>query len=266
MNMSIAHEEFYRQALYYDIAFSYRDVPCQVDFLEACFHRHAGRPLQAVLELACGPGYHILEFARRGYRAVGLDLRPEMIAYLDQRASHLHLPVELIVGDMRDFNLDQPVDLAINLVTAISYLLTNEDIVSHLQTVARNLTEGGLYIIEANHPRDYFSGIQFRPIRWTMEREGIVVETTWGGEDPHLDLATEVYTMEASYRVRDNGREFFLHDQGLLRLLLPQELRALVALSGAFVPVGWYGDFDLAQPFDASERSWRTIVVLQKSP
>lgn len=26
----------------------------------------------------------------------------------------------------------------------------------------------------------------------------------------------------------------------------------------------FYGDFDLAQPLDASERSWRMIVVLSK--
>ena len=56
-----------------------------------------------------------------------------------------------------------------------------------------------------------------------------------------------------------------MSDRSPLRLLLPQELRALVALSGAFVPVGWYGDLDLAQPFDDTERSWRMIVVLKKT-
>jgi SAM-dependent methyltransferase len=263
--MSTHHTEFYRQALYYDIAFGYRDVHQETDFLEACYQRQLGRPARSMVELACGPGYHTLEFARRGYRAVGLDLQPEMVSYLVQKAGHAGLTVEGIVADMRDFELAQPVDLACNLLTSISYLLSNEDVVAHLRSVARNLTEGGVYIIEANHPRDYFSGIQFRPVTWTMERDGVCVEASWGG-NAHVNVANEQYEIEACYHVHDHGQEVQVRDAASLRLMLPQELRALIELSGAFVPIGWYGDFSFEQPLDDSERSWRTIVALQKAP
>lgn len=264
------HSQFYRYPEYYDAAFGYRDVAAEVDFLVQCFRHWRRNEPAAVYEVACGVGYHALELARRGYPTGALDLQPEMVAYLRQKAQAAGIDIALQVADMRDFTLPQPVDLAVNMLTSFQYLLTNEDIVAHLQATRRALTPDGLYIIELNHPREYFGGQLLQPTRWkvAMAAEGrpapVEIEVVWGGQGVCLDPVREVVDIEAAYHVHDGAEVKHLEQHGSLRMLLPGELRALVALAGGFRVEAMYGDFDLAQPLDASDKSWRMLVVLGK--
>lgn len=257
------HREFYHYPQYYDVAFGYRDTVAEVDFLLQCFRHHCGRDPGSILEIACGVGYHALELAKRGYPVVALDRQPEMITYLHNKAQSHGVKMELLVADMCSFELERPVDLALNLLTSFQYLLTNEDIVAHLRTTYRNLTPEGLYILELNHPREYFGGQLLRPIRWTATQGNLEVEAIWGATDHGLDPVTELVEIEAAYHVRKGVvKEWHLEERGYLRMLLPDELKALVDLAGGFKVEAFYGDFDLAQPLDTSEGSWRMLVVL----
>jgi SAM-dependent methyltransferase len=260
---AMAHQEFYRQALYYDIAFAYRDVPKEVSFFEACFDRHAKRPLRSVLEIASGPGYHAIEAARRGRRAHALDLSPEMIQILRDKARAQAVDVQGIVADMTRFKLDQKVDLALNLLTSISYLLTDEALLEHFGAVAACLEDGGLYIVENNHPRDFWSGDHFKPSNWREERDGIVVETTWCAVPPKLHLVEQTYEVTARYKIDDHGKKLAFEDHAPLRMLLPLEMKQMAERNGLQL-AGWYGDLRLDQPLDDSDQSWRTVAVFQK--
>jgi len=64
------YHELYRRARYYDIVFR-RDVGREIDFLLAACHRHAGIEPASLLDIACDPGYHAWEAARRGLRSIG---------------------------------------------------------------------------------------------------------------------------------------------------------------------------------------------------
>ena len=46
---------------------------------------------------------------------------------------------------MTDFRLKQPVDAALCMQDSQGHLLTNEQLLAHLQCVARSLRRGGLY-------------------------------------------------------------------------------------------------------------------------
>lgn len=256
------HNNFYQYVTYYDLVFD-RDVSREVDFVTAAFNHHAGRSLQAVLEIACGPGYHARAFARRGLRAVGLDLNSAMIALAREKDAAEGLAVTWLRADMRHFQLDFPVDVAFCIFDGIDALLSNEDIVQHLRIVAHNLTPAGLYIIDLTHPRDCLYNY-YPPFVYSGERNGVSVGIRWATNNPKFDLMTGVAYVELEMRVNENGRELVIRDSAYERLLLPQEICLLVELSGAFRIVGWYGDFDLNQPLDDSPASRRMIVVLQK--
>jgi len=256
------HREFYRYPRYYDVAFGYRDVGAEVDFLLECFRNYRGKDPASVVEIACGVGYHAVEFARRGYSVVALDREPEMVSYLQRKAQCYGVKIQSLVADMRSFSLEHPVDLALNLLTSFQYLLTNEDIVAHLRTTYSNLMPRGLYILELNHPREYFGGQLLRPIQWTAAEGNLEIEAMWGAGDHGLNPVTELLEIKAAYHVREGAEERDLEEQGYLRMLLPGELEALVELAGGFKVEALYGDFNMAQPLDASEGSWRMLVVL----
>jgi SAM-dependent methyltransferase len=257
------HNTLYQNAVYYDIALS-RDVTPEVDFLIAACHHYTGSNPQSVLDIACGPGYHAREFARRGIAAAGLDLRPEMLQLAREKAAEENLSVDWVVGDMRNFKLESPVHMAICMFDGIDALLRNEDFAQHFRAVAGNLMPGGLYVLEYTHPREC-SLASYGKFHYAGERDGVKVEILWATNNPIFDPSTGVACVETEMRVEVNGNRLVIPDSACERLVTPQEIALLAELSGVLHVVGWHGDFDLDQPFDNSPASKRMIAVLQKT-
>ncbi|MGH2541770.1 MAG: class I SAM-dependent methyltransferase, partial [Ardenticatenaceae bacterium] len=130
----------YNAPRFYDIAFGWRDVPAEGEFMLECYQRARGRAAASVLEVACGPGQHARFFAARGLRSVGLDHSVAMLEYARLQPGGDDPDVSWVLGEMRDFELDQPVDLACCLMDSLSHLLTFDDLLAHFAAVARNVS------------------------------------------------------------------------------------------------------------------------------
>jgi len=256
---------FYDYARYYEIAFNFRDVRAEVDFLLGCYERFSGlrRPATAALELACGPGQHAREFARRGLRTGGLDLNPAMIEYA--RSRPYGAPVEWLVSDMRTFQLEAPVDLACTLTDSIVHLLSLDDFDRHLQSLAANLTPGGIYVIEQTHPRESFADLEsYVETEWAVETRGVRVEIAWGTENDPFDPITQRGETTVRVRVTEKGRTFEIEDHLPQKTWLATEMEAAIRASGVFALVQRYGALDATTPFDNSPRARRMVSVLRK--
>jgi len=254
---------FYQRAYYYDIVFR-RDVTAEVDFVCAVYEQQRGSPPQSLLDLACGPGYHARNFAGRGLRAVGLDLRPEMVQFAaEQAAADGVQGVEWLAADMRDFRLVHPVDVAINVFDGIDCLNDNADLIAHLRAVAGNLTDGGLYFIDVTHPR-FTNFSHYEPFQYQGERDGVRVQINWAINKPQIDPVTSVSQTQLELLIEDNGAAQRIEDTAYERVLTAQEILLLAQLSGVFEVVAWYGAYDTQQPPDYSPTATRLIAVLQK--
>lgn len=256
------HHEVYGRAYYYDVAFE-RDVSHEVEFLCSLFEDLRGRKPRSAADLACGPGYHARELARRGLAVDALDLQPEMLEMGSKRVATEGIGVNWQVADIRDFELAEPVDLAACMFDGVDALLTDGDLRSHFCSVGRALAHGGLYVIECTHPREA-SLAGYSTFRYSGAREGIRVDVVWSEQPPRIDLASGVAHTNVEMRVAERGREFVIRDSARERLFTPRELELCAALAGTLVPVGWYGDFDRAQELDSSPRSRRMIGVFAK--
>jgi len=253
----------YQRAIYYDVIFD-RDVSREADFITQAYQQYSGMTgPAAVLDLACGPGYHALEFARRGVAATGLDLGKEMLTLAREKAAAQGLQVHWMEGDMRSFALERPVDAAFIMFDGLDALLSNDDLVTHLRAVGQALNPGGVYLVDLTHPRDC-SFQSYGSFGYHGRRDGVDVEIRWATNSPHFDLVTGVADVELELHVRDNGREILVKDRARERLLLPQEIRLLAESSGLLQVVGWHGDYDVRQPLDNSQASRRMIAVLQR--
>lgn len=256
------HGNLYKQTLYYDIALT-RHIVDEVDFLIEAYEHYAGKPLQSILSLACGPGYHTHELDKRGYRTTGLDLLPEMISLAKDKATQLGTNPTWVVGDMRDYQLESPVDMTIAMFDALDVLLTHDDIIQHFQTVARNMKPGGIYLLDYSHPR-HCSLMNYGDFHYTGERDGIAVDIHWATNNPEFDLVTGVAYVETEINVNDHGQHYVIKNGAYEHLTSPPEFILLARLSGVLKVIGWHGSFDLDQPFDNTPESDRMILIMQK--
>jgi SAM-dependent methyltransferase len=251
----------------YDIAFDWRDVPGEVDFLLREAEKQLGRKVTSALELACGPAYHTREMARRGVVSDGMDLSAEMVGYAQGLAAKEKLAARIMHGDMRNFRSDRTYDLVYILLVSFAHLLTNQDILDNLNCVADLLNDGGIYIISTAHPRDFYGD---KPVSdrdettWTMERDGIKVVTDWGGTGEKYDPLTEIDEVTISYTVTQDGRTTRHDSPEKLRRLSFQTLRALFHLNGRLAFANLLGDLDQSVPLTNNDESVRMVVVARK--
>lgn len=252
----------YQRAIYYDIVFK-RDVSREVQFVKDVYRLHNGRDVESVIDLACGPGYHARAFAAQGVRAVGLDLRGEMLKFAQDEAEKEGVNVEWVEADMRYIQLSQPVDVALAMFDGMDALQSNEDLIALYKAIAANLTPGGLFIAQMSHIDECFYH-QYGRFLYTGERDGVSVKIVWATNHPIFDIQTGTALVDVEMHINDHGAETLIKDRALERVLSPQEVGMLTALSGALKVNAWYGDFDLRQPLDRTAASESMIVVMGK--
>ncbi len=96
-----------------------------------------------VLELGCGTGRVALHLARRGHTVVGLDREAELVDSLRERARDL--PVEAVLGDVRQPGLEGEVTLAIAPMQVLQLLSGAGDRARCLAAAAAILPPGGRF-------------------------------------------------------------------------------------------------------------------------
>lgn len=105
---------------------------------------------QNVLDVACGIGRHVIEFARKGVQAQGFDISEEYINYAKKKAEEETLSdrTKFFKLDMRDVDkLGGKYDLIINFYTSFGFYNreTNRNILNRLRNL---LSEEGILLID----------------------------------------------------------------------------------------------------------------------
>ncbi len=266
MSAATTRTSIYDLAQAYDIAFDFRNLALECDVLDTlCIEHGAGHVPKSVLDVCCGPGFHCIEYAKRGRRSVGLDINREMIQFAKQKALVAGVPVALIQGDMRDFVIATPVELAMCAMSSIHHLLTQDDNLAHLRCAARDLMDGGLYVYEADHPRDVFGIGESLKHKWESTRDGVAVISSWAGRSDEFDVFTQVATVHVTMEIATEDGSVVIEESTIpLRRLTYQEINLLIEKSGVFEPVAWLGSLEGRVPMTNEKESNRMIVVLRE--
>ena len=264
-------KEFYRNAKAYDIAFLDRDFDVECDFLEYCLRNYGSVKKSKIdkkrfLELACGPARHARELAKRGWDSYALDISEEMVEYAIQEANKEKIKLNGIVDDMINFKLEKKAILIASLMESIAHITTNDDMVNHFRTVANNLTNGGLYIIEATHPQFFFPDNE--PNRWDAKEGNFWVEITFGTPEDSYNPLTQTWQSTTKLRSK-NGDASIVESKSVseVRWYLLQEMKLLIEKAGVFDRAWFFGSlyFTPPKPMDESEDSDAMVIVLRKT-
>jgi len=146
--------------------------------------REAAEP---VVELAVGSGRVAIPIAREtGKRVLGIDSSPAMIELAQERAAGL--PVDVRVGDMRDFELDEPVELVICPARALLHLPSWRDKRRVFERVAASLRPGGRFAFNAFV---FFHRIAAELDGTTQNQNGVVHSLRYAPADNRVDITRD---------------------------------------------------------------------------
>ncbi len=258
------HTFFYSEAELYDIAFDFKDIKDECNFIDKIFYKHTQKKVSGFLDIACGPGLHAIEFALRGVRSLGIDKSEQMIRYAQAKANKDNSKAQFLCADMLAFKLPQKVDVAGIFMDSTSYMLTNEDVIQHFRQVADNLNDDGLYVLEMSHPRDIFNLGQSTETSWDMKKENVSVHVEWGDASDEFNPITQVTSTSVTLTSEVNGQTLVVKDKAPQRVFTVNEFLALVMASGVFKVKEIYGAMNMEVAFTNKKEAWRMVPVLQK--
>lgn len=252
--------QVYDNPKYYEIAFSFRDIPAETDLFEECFKRFSQISVKSVLELGCGNSPHMEEFVKRGYEYSGLDLNDAMLKYSREKASRIGAQVNLIHADMIDFSLETTVDFVYVLLGSLIVQSTSE-LITHFDSVARVLKKGGLYLLDWCVQYETPFEVEGED-SWEIERDGIKIKTTvsWKAINRVEQTCEETIVLE----VNDHGKQLRIAGIDIKRAIYPQEFLLFVSSLKHFEFVGWWNNWDLSQPLEQATKIGRPIALVRR--
>lgn len=133
----------------YPIVYAHRTVEAAAPEAAFAMAKTALGPDDAVLDLCCGNGRHLVHVARQAGHAVGLDFS----AYLLHEARlRLDGSATLVRGDMRALPFAARFDVLLNFFTSFGYFMEQDDNMRVLHQMAAVLKPGGRFFMDYLNP------------------------------------------------------------------------------------------------------------------
>jgi len=218
----------------------------EVDFIERVLELKKG---MKVLDVGCGQGRHVIEFATRGHDVTGFDYSEYLLSVARKRAEHIGIPVKFVQGDMREIPFINEFDAAYLFFTTFGYF-SDEDNFKTLKKISDVLKKGGKILIDQFNP---FRALkEFQKKSWILTEEGIMCL-----DQNELDLLKmQIKTLRIIFK---DGKEI-QRKEHFVRLYTPAEISYLLNLVGIHTRQ-YYGDYNFSQ---FNENSSRLIIIGEK--
>lgn len=212
-----------KEKLYSNLAWIWPIMSPPEDYIEEADHfitlvdKYAQIPVTTVLNLGCGGG-HIDMTLKKRFKITGVDKSEAML----ELARKLNPEANYIAGDMRTARLGRLFD-AVVVHDAISYMLTQEDLMEVFKTAYAHLKPGGLFITVVEETPEHFQ--QNRVAAYTRSRDQVEITSIEHFYDPNRNDSIYDYTL--IYLIRQNGDlqvEVDYHTCGVFPLFLWKDL------------------------------------------
>lgn len=138
---------FNKYADYYDLYYAEKDYAAEVAFILKLAKKFKRKP-KTLLDMGCGTGRHLAEFAAQGLVCDGFDLSSKMLQQAKERLAG-RVSVGLSLGNLTDFENGKRYDLVVSMFAVMGYLISNNDLLAGFRTARRHLAPGGLFVFDA---------------------------------------------------------------------------------------------------------------------
>lgn len=182
-----------------------------------------------VLELAIGTGRVALPLAARGLSVHGIDASDAMVAKLREKPGGDAIPVT--IGDFADVAIDGAFDLVFVVFNTLFNLTCQDDQVRCFRNMARHLTAGGVFVVEAFVPdiTSFVAGQSVRAVQVTIDSAALEASV----HDPVAQTVQYQYIV----LTQDGARLYPVP----MRYAWPSELDLMARLAGLELRERWAG-------------------------
>ena len=193
------------------------------------------------MELACGTGRLANSLVRDGADYTGLELSPDFADLAKKKLNQYCNTPTIVMGDMRNFQLNKAFDLIFIGFNSFLHLLTDEDAISFFSSVKNHMHKNSRFLIDIYIPNPLFlyrpEGVRFLVLEYTDS----VLEKFVTVEESNLyDIDTEINELTWHF-INDKKTEFAV-EKFSVRMYFPSKMNQLLIDNGFQILHQW-GDY-----------------------
>ena len=238
------------------------DWRAEFEFLESCFEKHAEPVVESVFEPACGTGRLLFRFAKAGYGIAGNDLNAKSVEFCNRRLERHDLSGSVVVGDMTDFELAEPVHSAFNTINSFRHLMNQRQAMDHLKCMEKAICPGGIYVL----------GLHLSPLEgetcdgesWSASRGHLTVNSRLWLDERNLAERYEAYNM--TFDVYTPTDQFQIRDQVRFRTYTAAQFTGMIdQLSHFDIEAVYDFSYEIDQAINLDEGHEDVVFVLKRN-
>lgn len=218
-------------------------------FLQECFHRY-GSP-RSIVDLGCGTGQLSIPLAEEGCRVTGIDLSADMLKVAADKAEEASLAGKLKWSrqDMREWKLEEQVDLVFSFCDCLNYILEEEGIRQVFRRTYAGLEEGGLFVFDVHAPSTILAYAEEQP--FVLDEEDVAYIWTCDYDSDQMVVTHDLTFFAREAAAGDRFVRF--REQHRQRAYSPDWLSEELRRAG-FIVLDRAADFHWSLPDEDAER------------
>lgn len=135
---------------FYDRLTENVNYPVRARYFDQLIRRWAGRPVELLLDLACGTGTLSVELSKLGYDVIGADGSEEMLAAALEKKMKHQADILFVCQDMENLDLYGTVDVVVCALDSLNHVTSPETLQKIFNRVSLFLAPGGLFLFDVN--------------------------------------------------------------------------------------------------------------------
>jgi len=241
---------------YYDLLYFDKNYRKETDYILSVIAENSSIEVFNILELGGGSGLHAECFCSEGKKLFGVELSESMIQLANQKKIKNYVVKQ---GDISNKHYDDNFfDAAISLFHVISYLSTNDQIISCFNNVNKQLKKGALFVFDVWYTPGVYS---IKPETRVKRIENDILKVTRIAEN-EIHTSTSIvdvfYTISIYEKSTKHHLEIF--ETHKMRHFTQNEIELLAKFCGFDVVL--CEEFLSRTPL--SVNSWGALFVLKK--
>jgi len=210
--------------------------------------------IESCLDCACGAGWHLAMLNRLGVNCSGSDLSDDMLVMARENLREQEIPLKKEDYRQLSRSWDRKFDMVICMSTSINHMLSDDDYMAALDSMYRQLNDGGILIIDNGVSDSLINGKpKLIPARIHPDQAFYFF----------LEYPDEQRIIFNILNVRHTG-DTFQHDFDSTTLrALKQEHLDIYLINAGFRDIRYYGDIAFSEY--SAEDSNRLIAVAHKN-
>lgn len=222
-------------------------------FARASWSRY-GMPA-TVVDLGCGTGSLSIPLARSGFHVYGIDLSSDMLSVArskwDETPQLVARPragsLRWLQQDMREWELQEPVDAVISFCDCLNYLTEEDDIEAAFRATYEGLRSGGSFLFDMHPQKQLIRYAEEQP--FVLDERDVAYIWTCDFEEERCEIEHHLTIFS-----RDPDSKFHRFEEShVQRAYDPDWIESALRRAG-FQTVDRYADFELRPANGDSER------------